>query len=39
MTMQSEHKGHGFADSLPLQLALVTVVAFILIVLAWKFVW
>jgi len=39
MTMQSEHKGPRLADSLPLQLALVTVVTFILIVLAWKFVW
>ena len=39
MTLQSENKGHGFADNLPLQLCLVTVVAFILIVLAWKFVW
>jgi hypothetical protein len=40
MTLQSENKGHGWADNLLLlQLSLVTVVAFILIVLAWKFVW
>lgn len=39
MTLQSENKGHGLADNLPLQLGLVAVVAFILIVLAWKFVW
>jgi hypothetical protein len=39
MTLQSEDKGHRLADSLPLQLGLVAVVAFILIVLAWKFVW
>jgi hypothetical protein len=39
MTMQSEHKGPGLAESLSLQLAVVTVVTFILVVLAWKFVW
>jgi hypothetical protein len=39
MTLQSEHRGHGFAYSLPPQLALAAVVAFILVVMAWKIVW
>jgi len=39
MTLQSEHKGHGLAYSLTPQLALAAVVAFILVVMAWKFVW
>jgi hypothetical protein len=39
MTLQSENNGRGFSDRLPLQLCLVAVVAFILVVVAWKFVW
>jgi hypothetical protein len=39
MTLQSEHKGPRLADTLPLQLALVAVVTFILVVMAWKYVW
>jgi hypothetical protein len=39
MTMQSENKGHGFANNLPLQLGLVGVAAMILIALAAHYVW
>jgi hypothetical protein len=39
MTLQSENKGHGWAYNLPLHMGLVAAVTFILIVVAWKFVW
>ncbi len=39
MTMQTENKGHGLANNLPLQVAMVFVVAAILIVLAARYVW
>jgi hypothetical protein len=39
MILQSEHKGHRLADTLSAELALVAVLAFILVVMAWKYVW
>lgn len=39
MAVQSKKPGHGLADNLPLELAFAAVVAFILVVMAWKYVW
>jgi len=39
VTMQGEHKGHGLANNLPLQLGLMAVVALILIVFAANYIW
>jgi hypothetical protein len=38
MTMQSQ-KGHGLSSDLPVQLSLLTVLAVILIAIAWQYVW
>jgi hypothetical protein len=39
MTTQVEHKGHGLANNVPLQFAIVTIAAVLLIVLAARYVW
>jgi hypothetical protein len=38
MTMQTEHHGHGWTDSLGAQMALATVVIVAVIALAWYLV-
>ncbi len=39
MTMQTEYKGRGLANNLPAQLALLSAVAIVLIVISWYYVW
>jgi hypothetical protein len=39
MTMQSDSKRRGLANNLWAQLSLLTVVAAIVLALAWKYVW
>ena len=39
MTMQSESKGHGLANNLPAQLALLCAGVIVLIVFSWYYIW
>ena len=39
MTMQSENKGHGLANNMAAQMALLAVAVAVLIVIAWFYIW
>ena len=39
MTMQHETKDQGFANNLPLQLAVLAVAVIIVLAIAWRYVW
>jgi len=39
MTIQSEHHGHGLANNMAAQMALLGVAVAILIAIAWYYVW
>jgi hypothetical protein len=39
MTMQSEHHGHGLANNMAAQMAILGVAVVVLIAIAWFYVW
>ncbi len=39
MTMPSEHQGHGLANNMAAQMALLAVAVAVLLVIAWYYVW
>jgi len=39
MTMQSEHHGHGLANNMAAQMALLAVAVAVVLVIAWYYVW
>jgi Rod binding domain-containing protein len=39
MTMPSEHRGHGLADNMVAQMALLAIAVAVLLVIAWYYVW
>jgi hypothetical protein len=39
MTMPSEHRGHGLANNMAAQMALLAIAVAVLLVIAWYYVW
>ncbi len=39
MTMPSEHHGHGLANNMAAQMALLAIAVAVLLVIAWYYVW
>ena len=39
MTMHSEHHGHGLANNMAAQMALLGIAVVVLLVIAWFYVW
>ncbi len=39
MTMQSEHHGHGLANNMAAQMALLAIAVAVVLVIAWYYVW
>ena len=39
MTMHSEHHGHGLANNMAAQMALLAIAVAVLLVIAWYYVW